>query len=114
MNEAGAAGVHVEAQLAAAKKCGHLGGKVVVPTSEFVQKLVAARLAAGVMGVRTLIVARTDANRPRLITGDADPAGHSLISGERTTDGFFQLEGGLRAAITRGPACAPFAHALWC
>src|SRR5437870_300555 len=93
MIEAGAAGVHFEDQLAAAKKCGHLGGKVVVPTSEFVQKLVAARLAADVMGVRTLIVARTDANSARLITGDADPADHSLISGERTTDGFFQFDG---------------------
>src|SRR2546425_705471 len=106
MIEAGAAGVHFEDQLAAAKKCGHLGGKVVVPTSEFVQKLVAARLAADVMGVRTLIVARTDANSARLITGDADPADHSLISGERTTDGFFQFEGGLHAAIARGLAYA--------
>src|SRR5437879_5251152 len=101
MIEAGAAGVHFEDQLAAAKKCGHLGGKVVVPTAEFVQKLVAARLAADVMGVRTLIVARTDANSARLITGDADPADQSFISGERTTDGFFQFEGGLHAAIAR-------------
>src|SRR5437870_1775271 len=114
MIEAGAAGVHFEDQLAAAKKCGHLGGKVVVPTSEFVQKLVAARLAADVMGVRTLIVARTDANSARLITGDADPADHSLISGERTTDGFFQFEGGLPAAIARGLAYAPYADLLWC
>ena len=114
MIEAGAAGVHFEDQLAAAKKCGHLGGKVVVPTAEFVQKLVAARLAADVMGVRTLIVARTDANSARLITGDADPADHSLISGERTTDGFFQFEGGLHAAIARGLAYAPYADVLWC
>src|SRR2546427_348071 len=114
MIEAGAAGVHFEDQLAAAKECGHLGGKVVVPTSEFVQKLVAARLAADVMGVRTLIVARTDANSARLITGDADPADHSLISGERTTDGFFQFEGGLHAAIARGLAYAPYADVLWC
>ena len=101
MIEAGAAGVHFEDQLAAAKKCGHLGGKVVVPTSEFIQKLVAARLAADVMGVRTLIVARTDANSARLITSDADPADRPFISGERTADGFFHFEGGLRAANPR-------------
>jgi isocitrate lyase len=114
MIEAGAAGVHFEDQLAAAKKCGHLGGKVVVPTAEFIQKLVAARLAADVMGVRTLIVARTDANSARLITGDSDPADHSFISGERTADGFFQFEGGLHAAIARGLAYAPYADLLWC
>src|SRR2546426_1284746 len=114
MIEAGAAGVHFEDQLAAAKKCGHLGGKVVVPTSEFVQKLVAARLAADGIGVRTLIVARAAADSARLITGDADPADHSFISGERTADGFFQFEGGLPAAIARGLAYAPYADLLWC
>ena len=114
MIEAGAAGVHFEDQLAAAKKCGHLGGKVVVPTAEFVQKLVAARLAADVMGVRTLIVARTDANSARLITGDADPADHPFLTGARTAEGYFQFEGGLPAAIARGLAYAPYADLLWC
>src|SRR5437667_3916273 len=99
MIEAGAAGVHFEDQLAAAKKCGHLGGKVVVPTAEFVQKLVAARLAADVMGVRTLIVARTDANSARLITSDADPADQPFLTGARTSEGYFQFEGRLPAAI---------------
>jgi len=99
MIDAGAADVHFEDQLAAAKKCGHLGGKVVVPTSEFIQKLVAARLAADVMGVRTLIVARTDANSARLITSDADPSDRPFIRDERTPEGFFQFEGGLHAAI---------------
>ncbi len=112
--EAGAAGVHFEDQLAAAKKCGHLGGKVVVPTSEFIQKLVAARLAADVMGVRTLIVARTDANSARFLTSDADPSDHSFVTGERTPEGFFQFEGGLHAAIARGLAYAPYADLLWC
>src|SRR5439155_656638 len=110
MIEAGAAGVHFEDQLAAAKKCGHLGGKVVVPTSEFIQKLVAARLAADVMGVRTLIVARTDANSARLITSDADPSDRPLIGGERTPEGYFRFDGGLPAAIARGLAYAPYAE----
>src|SRR6059058_3011985 len=114
MIEAGAAGVHFEDQLAAAKKCGHLGGKVVVPTGEFIQKLVAARLAADVMGVRTLIVARTDANSARLITSDSDPADRPFIGGDRTPEGFFQFDGGLRAAIARGLAYAPYADLLWC
>ena len=114
MIEAGAAGVHFEDQLAAAKKCGHLGGKVVVPTSEFVQKLVAARLAADVMGVRTLIVARTDANSARLLTSDVDPSDHAFLTGTRTSEGFFQFEGGLPAAIARGLAYAPYADLLWC
>src|SRR5437016_9893570 len=114
MIEAGAAGVHFEDQLAAAKKCGHLGGKVVVPTAEFVQKLVAARLAADVMGVRTLIVARTDANSARLITSDADPSDRPLIGGERTPEGYFRFDGGLPAAIARGLAYAPYADLLWC
>jgi len=112
--DAGAAGVHFEDQLAAAKKCGHLGGKVVVPTSEFIQKLVAARLAADVMGVRTLIVARTDANSARLLTNDADPSDRPFIRGERSPEGFFGFEGGLAAAIARGLAYAPYADLLWC
>jgi isocitrate lyase len=114
MIEAGAAGVHFEDQLAAAKKCGHLGGKVVVPTSEFIQKLVAARFAADVMGVRTLIVARTDANSARLLTSDVDPSDHAFLTGPRTPEGFFQFEGGLPAAIARGLAYAPYADVLWC
>src|SRR6059036_3737715 len=114
MIEAGAAGVHFEDQLAAAKKCGHLGGKVVVPTSEFVQKLVAARLAADVMGVPTLVVARTDANSARLVTSDSDPRDRALLTGERTAEGFFRIEGGLSAAIARGLAYAPYADLLWC
>jgi isocitrate/methylisocitrate lyase len=114
MIEAGAAGVHFEDQLAAAKKCGHLGGKVVVPTGEFIQKLVAARLAADVMGVPTLIVARTDANSARLITSDADPRDRPFLMQERTREGYFRMEGGLRASIARGLAYAPYADLLWC
>src|SRR5439155_1113901 len=113
MIEAGAAGVHFEDQLAAAKKCGHLGGKVVVPTGEFIQKLVAARLAADVMGVPTLLVARTDANSARLITSDADPRDRPFLTGDRTPEGFFRYQGGLPAAIARGLAYAPFADLLW-
>src|SRR5438128_11369726 len=114
MIEAGAAGVHFEDQLAAAKKCGHLGGKVVVPTGEFIQKLVAARFAADVLGVPTLIVARTDANSARLVTSDADPTDRPFLTGERTLEGFFRMEGGLPAAIARGLAYAPYADLLWC
>src|SRR5256885_8006961 len=103
MIEAGAAGVHFEDQLAAAKKCGHLGGKVVVPTSEFVQKLVAARLAADVMGVRTLIVARTDANSARLITSDSDPADRPFIGGGGRPQGLFHYTRALRAGHAPAP-----------
>src|SRR5436189_4315421 len=114
MIEAGAAGVHFEDQLAAAKKCGHLGGKVVVPTGEFIQKLVAARLASDAMGVQTVRVARTDANSAHLVTSDADPRDHAFLTGERTAEGFFRMEGGLSAAIARGLAYAPYADMLWC
>src|SRR5438477_778542 len=114
MIEAGAAGVHFEDQLSAAKKCGHLGGKVVVPTGEFIQKLVAARLASDVMGVPTVVVARTDANSARRVTSDADPRDHAFLTGERTAEGFFRMEGGLSAAIARGIAYAPYADMLWC
>lgn len=114
MIEAGAAGVHFEDQLAAAKKCGHLGGKVVVPTGEFIQKLIAARFAADVMGVPTVIVARTDANSARLVTSDVDPRDAPFLSGERTPEGFFRMDGGLPAAIARGLAYAPYADMLWC
>jgi isocitrate lyase len=114
MIEAGAAGVHFEDQLASAKKCGHLGGKVLVPTQEFVQKLIAARLAADVMGVPTVLVARTDADSAKLITSDADPRDREFITGERTPDGFLQFRGGLDAAIARGLAYAPYADMIWC
>jgi len=114
MIEAGASGVHFEDQLAAAKKCGHLGGKVVVPTGEFIHKLVAARLAADVMGAPTLLVARTDANSARLVTSDADPRDARFLTGERTPEGFFRMVGGLETAIARGLAYAPYADMLWC
>ena len=115
MIEAGAAGVHFEDQLSSAKKCGHMGGKVLVPTSEFEQKLIAARLAADVLGVPTLLVARTDANSAKLITSDVDPRDREFItSPERTVEGFFHFEGGIEAAIARGIAFAPYADLLWC
>jgi len=114
MIEAGAACVHFEDQLSSAKKCGHLGGKVLVPTVEAVQKLVAARLAADVMGVPTLIMARTDADSAKLLTSDIDPRDHEFITGERTSEGFFRVTGGVKAAIARGIAYAPYADLLWC
>ncbi len=114
MIEAGAACVHFEDQLSSAKKCGHLGGKVLVPTSEAIQKLVAARLAADVMGVPTLIMARTDADSANLLTSDIDPRDREFLTGERTAEGFFCINGGLRAAIARAIAYAPYADILWC
>lgn len=114
MIEAGAACVHFEDQLSSAKKCGHLGGKVLVPTSEAIQKLIAARLAADVLGVPTLIMARTDANSAHLLTSDIDPHDRQFISGERTPEGFFRIRGGLESAIARGLAYAPYADLLWC
>src|SRR5438105_1743296 len=114
MIEAGAAAVHFEDQLASAKKCGHLGGKVLVPTQEAVQKLVAARLAADVLGVPTLVVARTDANSAQLLTSDCDPYDREFITGERTVEGFYRMRGGLDAAIARGLAYAPYADLIWC
>ncbi len=114
MIAAGAAGVHFEDQLSSAKKCGHLGGKVLVPTQEFVQKLVSARLAADVLGVPTVLVARTDANSARLLTSDVDPRDHAFLTGERTVEGFFTITGGLDMAIARGLAYAPYADLLWC
>lgn len=114
MIEAGAAAVHFEDQLSSAKKCGHLGGKVLVPTQEAVQKLIAARLAADVLGVPTLVVARTDANSAQLITSDCDPYDREFITGERTVEGFYRLRGGLDAAIARGLAYAPYADLIWC
>jgi len=115
MIEAGAACVHFEDQLSSAKKCGHLGGKVLVPTSEAVQKLVAARLAADVMEVPTLIMARTDAHSARLLTSDIDPVDREFCTGERTVEGFFHLrECGVKYAIARGLAYAPYADLIWC
>ena len=114
MIEAGAAAVHFEDQLAAEKKCGHLGGKVLVPTAQFVRTLVSARLAADVMGVPTVLVARTDANSAQLLTSDVDPQDHPFLTGERTQEGFFHIRGGLDQAIARGLAYAPYADVLWC
>jgi isocitrate lyase len=114
MIEAGAAGVHFEDQLASVKKCGHMGGKVLVPTQEAVQKLIAARLAADVMGVPTLIIARTDAEAADLITSDIDPNDQAFITGERTVEGFFKTRPGVDQAISRGLAYAPYADLVWC
>ncbi len=114
MIEAGAAGVHFEDQLSSAKKCGHLGGKVLVPTSEFIQKLVAARLAADVCGVPTILVARTDADSAQLLTSDIDDYDKPFCTGERTAEGFFRIRGGLDIAIARGLAYAPYADLIWC
>jgi isocitrate lyase len=114
MIEAGAAGVHFEDQLSSAKKCGHMGGKVLVPTREAIQKLIAARLAADIMGVPTVLVARTDANGAQLITSDCDPADAPFITGEKTVEGFCRIRGGLDIAIARGIAYAPHCDLIWC
>ncbi len=114
MIEAGAACVHFEDQLSSAKKCGHLGGKVLVSTSEAIQKLVAARLAADVMGVPTLIMARTDADSAALLTSDIDPRDREFVTGERTSEGFFGIRSGLKSAIARAISYAPYADLLWC
>lgn len=112
--EAGAAGVHFEDQLSSAKKCGHMGGKVLVPTREAIQKLTAARLAADVLNVPTILIARTDAHSAHLITSDCDPADQPFLTGARTVEGFYAMRGGLEAAIARGIAYAPFADMIWC
>ena len=112
--QAGAAGVHFEDQLAAEKKCGHMGGKVLVPTSQHVRTLQSARLAADVMGVPTIVVARTDANSARLLTSDVDERDRRFIDGDRTPEGFFQVSGGLDSAIARGLAYAPYCDLIWC
>ena len=114
MIEAGAGGVHFEDQLAAVKKCGHMGGKVLLPTQEAIQKLVAARLAADVCGVPTVLLARTDANAAALLTSDMDPRDQEFLTGERTAEGFFVTRAGLEQAIARGLAYAPYADLLWC
>lgn len=114
MISAGASAVHFEDQLAAVKKCGHMGGKVLVPTQEAVQKLVAARLAADVMGVSTILLARTDADAADLITSDCDEYDRPFIRGDRTAEGFFRTNAGIEQAISRGLAYAPYADVLWC
>jgi isocitrate lyase len=113
MIEAGAAGVHFEDQLASEKKCGHLGGKVLVPTNQFVRTLNAARLAADVCGVPTVLIARTDSLSAKLVTSDADPADEEFLTGERTPEGFFRVRDGLDAAIARSLAYAPYADIVW-
>jgi len=114
MIEAGAAGVHYEDQLGSEKKCGHLGGKVLVPTSQFVRTLNAARLAADVLGVPTVLFARTDALAAALLTSDIDEYDRDFVTGERTAEGFFRVRDGMDAAISRGLAYAPYADVLWC
>ncbi len=114
MIDAGAAGVHFEDQLASAKKCGHMGGKVLVTTQEAVQKLVAARLAADVMAVPTLLFARTDAEAANLITSDVDENDKPFVTGERTAEGFYRVKNGIDQAISRGLAYAPYADLIWC
>jgi len=113
MIEAGASGVHFEDQLSSAKKCGHLGGKVLVPTQEAINKLIAARLAADVMGVSTLIVARTDAEAANLLTSDADPRDRKFLTGEKTAEGFFYVNNGIEQGIARGLSYAPYADLIW-
>jgi isocitrate lyase len=112
--EAGAAAVHFEDQLSSAKKCGHLGGKVVVPVREFEQKLAAARLAADVMRVPTVLIARTDADSAGLLQSDVDPRDRPFLTGTRTEEGFFGYRGGMAAAIVRGLAYCPYADVIWC
>jgi isocitrate lyase len=114
MIEAGAAGVHFEDQLASVKKCGHMGGKVLVPSREAVAKLVAARLASDVMGVPTVLLARTDAEAADLVTSDVDPHDRAFLTGERTVEGFYRTKPGLEQAISRGLAYAPYADMIWC
>ncbi|MBL4786425.1 MAG: isocitrate lyase [Cohaesibacteraceae bacterium] len=114
MIEAGAAAVHFEDQLASEKKCGHLGGKVLVPTQQFIRTLNAARLAADILDVPTLIMARTDAEAARLVTSDVDERDRRFLTGERTSEGFYRMTGGLDCAIARGIAYAPYADLIWC
>jgi isocitrate lyase len=114
MIRAGAAGVHFEDQLSSAKKCGHMGGKVLVPTDEAINKLVAARLAADVSGVPTLVIARTDAEAANLLTSDHDPRDQAFLTGKRSPEGFFYVKNGIEQAIARGLAYAPYADLIWC
>src|SRR5204863_7737797 len=114
MIAAGAAGVHLEDQLASEKKCGHMGGKVLIPTSHAIRNLIAARLAADVSNVPTIIIARTDANGAKLLTSDADERDHRFLIGERTSEGFFCVRAGLDQAIARSRSYAPYADLVWC
>ncbi|MFZ0545774.1 MAG: isocitrate lyase [Candidatus Promineifilaceae bacterium] len=114
MIEAGAAAIHLEDQLSSAKKCGHMGGKVLIPTSEFINKLIAARLAADVADVPTILVARTDADSAQFLQSDIDPADRPFVAGERSPEGFYRLRGGLDYAIARALAYAPYADMIWC
>ncbi|CAM5677447.1 isocitrate lyase OS=Lysinibacillus sphaericus OX=1421 GN=aceA PE=4 SV=1 [Lysinibacillus sphaericus] len=114
MIEAGAAGVHLEDQLASEKKCGHLGGQVLLPTQNAVRNLIAARLATDVMGVDTILIARTDADAADMVTSDIDPRDAEFITGERTPEGFFRTTPGIKQAIARGLAYAPYADLIWC
>jgi len=114
MIEAGAAGVHFEDQLSSEKKCGHLGGKVLVPTSQFIRTLISARLAADVLDVPTVLVARTDALSATLLTSDVDERDREFVTGERTPEGFFRVQPGIEAPIARALAYAPYADLLWC
>ena len=114
MIEAGASGVHFEDQLSSEKKCGHLGGKVLLPTGQFIRTLVAARLAADVLDVPTVLIARTDADSARLLTSDIDERDRPFITGDRTPEGFYRITGGLECAIARAIAYAPYADLLWC
>ena len=114
MIEAGAAGVHFEDQLASEKKCGHMGGKVLIPTAQAVRNLVSARLAADVLGVPTVLIARTDADGASLVTSDVDGADHEFLTGERTMEGFYRVRAGIEQAISRGLAYAPHADVVWC
>ncbi len=114
MIEAGASGVHFEDQLSSEKKCGHLGGKVLLPSSQFIRSLVAARLASDVMGVPTVLIARTDAHSAKLITSDIDERDRPFLTGERTPEGFFRIKAGIETAIARGLAYAPYADLVWC
>jgi isocitrate lyase len=114
MIEAGAAGVHFEDQLASEKKCGHLGGKVLVPTEQFIRTLTAARLSADILNVPTVLIARTDADAATLITSDIDPRDHAFLTGERTAEGYFRVRSGVEAAIARGLSYAPYTDVLWC
>ena len=114
MIEAGAAGIHLEDQLSSLKKCGHMGGKVLVPVHDFIQKLVSARLAADVMGVPTLFIGRTDALSATLIRGDIDRVDHEHLTGERTADGFYVVKNGLEYAVARALEFAPYVDLIWC